>query len=414
MPSNHQRRAKRHEPSRRDATPSRAPHAFTMNATTRNPHKPHRPAFTLVEVLVVVIIIGILSAIAIPATMRAIERARETETKMEITGLADAVEQYHQKYGDFPPDGSSWQVLQRHMRKLFPRMSPVDQRLMFALTHPDGTNFSAVAMDRGEALVFFLGGFSDDVSRPLTGPGGPLEFKDYLGDGDQTALANYQYNGTRDNAFFDFEPERLAFGLNGNRYVSTDEADFGYPLNPSDPRGGQDLLPAYRSTRAKTPIVYFDSRTYGKISVTDYNGYWTNNEFGGVRPYKTAINAQPPDGSSYGSVPAAFNAVKFHNPNTFQIISPGGDGIYGAMVSVDPSNPAAQPVHFVTDSANVFEAGDAVTPDASASSLTGLKFQAGGRPVTGYQDQDWLPTISITSQLDNVTNFSDSTLGAAL
>ncbi len=34
--------------------------------------------------------------------------------------------------------------------------------------------FSAVAMDRGEALVFFLGGFSSDIQHPLTGPEGRL------------------------------------------------------------------------------------------------------------------------------------------------------------------------------------------------------------------------------------------------
>ncbi len=364
-----------------------------------------RPGFTLVEILVVVVIIGILAAFVLPATMRAVQRAREAEARMEVSALADAVEQYQQKYGDYPPDGSDWNVMQRHMRKLGNRLASPDMALLEKMTHtgPDG-EFSSVAMDRAEALVFFLGGFSSDSSHPITGPGGPLSLLDPANQG-STDLSHYQYNATRENVLFEFEPERLTFALRGGRYRSTDEEDMGYA---DAAHGGTDLLPAYRSTRAETPIVYFDSRTYGRVGSGSFNGYLAPGDVGGIRPYKTSIGAQhPPEGSSYGSVTAAFNAVKFHNRDTFQIISPGGDGVFGAMVSVDPGDPAAQPVHFVTES------GNAVTPNADATSLGQLELINGTR-VNGFQDQDWNQAITINGHLDNITNFSSSTMESDL
>ena len=263
-------------------------------------------------------------------------------------------------------------------------------------------------MDRAEALVFFLGGFSEDVARPLTGAAGPLEFKDYQGDGDQTNLANYQYNATRDNALFEFAPDRLTFGLRSGRYVSTDEAELGYA---DVAHGGNDLLPAYRSTRARSPILYFDSRTYGIVSTGTYNGYWAGGEFGGLRPYKTAIGAQPAASGSYASPGEAVNAVEFQNRDTFQIISPGGDGIYGAIASIDPSDLTSPPVHFITDEnedANI-AAGTAVTPNPADIFDLG----SNGPRISRFQESSW-PNIIDNGHLDNITNFSTSTLESDL
>ena len=380
-------------------TTSRPP---AYRPTSRTPaHRPTsaaRPGFTLVEIMVVVVIIGILTALVVPATMRAITRARDTEAKMEVAAIADAVDQYHLKYGDFPPDGSDFQVLVRHMRKITNnRIGQPDLALLQTLTHPDGSNFSPVAMDRAEALVLFLGGFSSDLVHPLTGPGGPLEFKNYSGDDNPLNLANYQYNATRDNAFFEFKPERLTIALQGNRYVSTDEVEMGYnDVN----HGGQDLLPAYRSTRTNSPIVYFDSRTYGEVAPGFYNAYRTPGEFGGLRPYKTSVGAQPPP---YANPQAAFAAVKFHNPQTYQVISPGGDGVYGAVLE----NASAQPIHFVT------ETGSAIIPNTGASSIQELG-QTGLGIINGFQDQQFNAAVTVNGHLDNVTNFSSSTLESDL
>ncbi len=100
---------------------------------------------------------------------------------MEVNTLAQAVERYAMDNGgDYPPDGSSNEILQRHMRKRFPRMTEPDITLLARLTDNNASRpgaFSGVAMDRGEALVFFLGGFSKNLQLPLTGPGGPLDVR---------------------------------------------------------------------------------------------------------------------------------------------------------------------------------------------------------------------------------------------
>lgn len=342
--------------------------------------------FTLVELMIAIVIIGILMAIAIPAVGRAITTARQTAIRMEINALEGAVEQYLAKYGDYPPDGSSEAVLMGHMRKIFPRMSVQDRGLLQQLVqhrtsgHRTSGTFSEVAMDRAEALVFFLGGFSDNPINPLTGEGGPLR----LVGADATIIASYEYNATRDNAFFDFELGRLTISRANDAapLLSTDEVLLG-ANNPA--HGNQDPLPVYLARAGEpSPIVYFDSRTYGQLPNGLYNGYLAGNGavYGGLRPYMT---------SAVGGGTGNPADLQFHKRDTFQIISPGLDGIFGSIVSIDPLDPGAAPVYFIT------ETGQAFGPVATAPS------------INGYQDSDWLG-LGTNGHLDNVTNFSGTTL----
>lgn len=352
-----------------------------------------RSGFTLVEIMVVLIIIGILAGLLIPAINYAVNRGRDVAIRMEVNSLNMAVAQYQLKYGDYPPDGSSWPVLQRHMRKAFPRMTEPDNTLLAALTHtgPSGA-FSPVAMDRAEALVFFLGGFSSDPAHPLTGTNGPLE---YLGSGSPTALTSYGYNATRDNSFFTFDSTRMPLKRTGTRYASADEERFSV----ADPAHGgpDDLLPVYLMDGGELPIVYFDSRTYGDVGGGLYNGYsLAAAGYGGVRPYKTANNADPPAGSSYGTIPAAFAAIPFVNADSFQIIAPGRDNHYGSIV--DHPTQSGLPVHFTV------EMGRAFWPNKDASSLNQLLLGN----IEGFQEMTM--GAKANYQLDNITNFSGTTL----
>ncbi|TWU33755.1 type II secretion system protein [Novipirellula artificiosorum] len=368
--------------------------------------KPH--AFTLVEVLVVIVIIGILAGIGIPAVMMGIRGARQTAVKLEVNTLGQAVDAYLHEHGDYPPDGSDQAVIVRHMRKLFPRMAEPDLTLLDRLTDnsaagaPTGaTVFSPVAMDRAEALVFFLGGFSKDQQHPITGKGGPLELLPGASS-DLTDLSNYQVNATRDNSFFDFKPERLTYGrvTDTSPLLSTDETLFGYV---DALHGGNDLLPAYHADGDEdSPIVYFDSRTYGAIAVSSYNGYLSGlGEVGGVRPYKTELTIKTPaNGTNYATEAEAFAAVPFHNPDTFQVISPGLDGVFGAAVNDPHGHTTPFPVHFVT------ETGRAVAPEYGS----GVSSPDDLYVITskGYQDRDMSSSISVNGHLDNAANFAEA------
>ncbi|MFN5769318.1 MAG: type II secretion system protein, partial [Pirellulaceae bacterium] len=95
-------------------------------ATRRAP----RHAFTLVEILVAIGILVLLAAIATPVALNALKSAQASAVKMEVNGLADAIEQYRSKYGDYPPDGSNWTILERHCRKAFPQILQTELNLL--------------------------------------------------------------------------------------------------------------------------------------------------------------------------------------------------------------------------------------------------------------------------------------------
>ena len=273
-----------------------------------------RAGFTLVELLVVVAIIGLLVGLTIPAVFAALGTFNRAACKFEVNALSDAVEKYRSKYGDYPADGSSWPVMEAHLRKAFPNILISELNLLnpansatYAYIHNDYAGAGRV-MDPAEALVFFLGGFSSDAQRPFTGPGGPFVLNG-------TA---YQYNGSRQNSFYDFPAARLTMSAS---LVSTDETAYDSPITP-------DLMPVFLSYKNKlefgNPYVYFDSRTYQ--TKTFYNFHQTRvlSGEGSARPYLS---------EQVNTLSTATNKPKlYENKQTFQILSPGLDGQYAGMV----------------------------------------------------------------------------------
>ncbi|MEQ1827447.1 MAG: prepilin-type N-terminal cleavage/methylation domain-containing protein [Pirellula sp.] len=281
----------------------------------------NRLGFTLVELLVVIAIIGVLVGLLVPAVLVVRNTITRGAIKMEVQELANAVAKYQTKYGDYPPDGSSWPVMEAHLRKAFPNILISELNLLNpSLSAANGyirNDYNGRVMDPAEALVFFLGGFSSDAQRPFTGPGGPFVLS-------KVVSGQLRYNGSRQNPLYEFPSDRLtlvADPTNPSELSSTDEAAF-------EISGSPDLLPVFicYSNRLETgnPYVYFDSRTYqgGAVAAPIFNFHRTNR-----------IDR---NGTAYVDVarPMLAETGLYENAKSFQLSSPGMDGRYGGSTSM--------------------------------------------------------------------------------
>ena len=394
-------------------------------------------AFTLVELLVVISIIGILMGLAVTAVNIGLKKAHEAAIKTELATIASGVESYKLKYGVYPPDMSSWNVVERHYRRIFPQIASTELLLLHRLgdttidanaagtndalqqaTSIDPATWNPVALDRAEAIVWSLGGFSSDPQFPFTGSGGPLSL---LPSTNVSLPANvgyesrpmfWQYNVTRENGAMDFSNSNLSL-------TSPDSSSaIGYTnrvqSDEDDTVGGLflDLFPVIRVDEESSPYVYFDSRTYTYTPAgTQLNGYAftiDTNEWDVVRPLLSdELNANKPypsaTSATYGTFVNSLDAYMFVNRNTFQVLSPGLDGRYGRVADFDGDDPTNEkPVYFQ------YPSGQMIYADASADDPTDLKFGS----IKRYDLGSRFPLLVDAYEKDNLANFSEGTFGS--
>ena len=73
--------------------------------------KYHKPAFTLIELLIVVAIIAILAALAIPNFLEAQTRSKVSRVMSELRTVATCLEAYAVDSNDYPPNDGVYNVL---------------------------------------------------------------------------------------------------------------------------------------------------------------------------------------------------------------------------------------------------------------------------------------------------------------
>jgi type II secretory pathway pseudopilin PulG len=374
-----------------------------------------------VELLIVMAILGILAGLLAWGVNAARVAILKRAQAFEVQSIASAVEAYRTKYGDYPPDGSSWPVMEAHLRKAFPNILVSELALLnpalstangyirndndLTESHPHLARYistspglrSGRVFDAAEALVFFLGGFSSDPQRPITGPGGPLKLNPVVG--------AYIYNTQRENAFFEFKIGRLT--LDPNTGASNDEAVYseGVP---------NDLMPVYVGNgptyqQLGVPIIYFDSRTYqiGGATVNDSSYYFnfyspglvdTRNVQGSTRncarPF-LSMDLDPNKGN---------NALRYANDKTFQIMNGGYDRIYGCQSVKNVAAPESKPAFLFT-----VPGGNTALLNVPTLTFT----RPGTSSVRFYNPEFWIdtPNAPLNRHMyvdDNTSNVLDS------
>jgi hypothetical protein len=225
--------------------------------------------------------------------------------KMEVDQLDAAMKAFKMEYGAYPPcdlrvgnDTTSNPQLRAFLSRAFPRYTKTNTNLLdddLIAAGVDTTNFNPA-----RALVFWLTGFSPDVTNPFTGGGTRTPLYGF----DKTRVLNATTGAVADGTT-----------LPGNMvYV---------------PQGGQNV-----------PFVYFDYRSYTFGTPTDPQPQkptpWPDSA-----PTMPAwlVSLSPSSPTPYahdivtlGSIqttgPPA-NADNWANADSFQIISAGQDGKYG-------------------------------------------------------------------------------------
>lgn len=73
----------------------------------RSPTIFSRRAFTLIELLVVIAILAILMSMLFPAVSKALDNAKRTQAKNDVTQIAAAILAYQNEYGKLPIQGGA-------------------------------------------------------------------------------------------------------------------------------------------------------------------------------------------------------------------------------------------------------------------------------------------------------------------
>jgi type II secretion system protein G len=241
--------------------------------------------FTLVELLVVLGIIALLMALLTPAVMWAVNAARRARMSTEIAALADAIEKYKTKVGDYPPNFRDYDAFIRHVRTRYPKISPANLNNMIAAAW--GPTYGVASpppagavprIDEGESLVMWLSRTRNDPVYPFG----------------NTSTADFQ-------VYYEFDARKL-----------------------QDVDG--DGIPSCSATYARdTFYIYIDNRSYDNLT-SDFTTA-SNGAFAELDTSSAAAIAA----IQHGQVvrPYATDAGTPMNPTSFQILCAGQDGEWG-------------------------------------------------------------------------------------
>lgn len=321
-----------------------------MTHTLKQESSPHpasrilhpRAAFTLVELLVVITIIGILAALITVAAVGALRTAQKTRIKAEINEIATALDDLKNKTTAYPPNAQTaygtstsgetepWagganitslrlqalNDLRRYMKQAFPRHQENESLLqMIVDCNLSGNAIGGNIPDRlpggmtaGEALVFWLGGFSQDPKYPISGEGGP-SYPATLGKQDPIETRHWVYP---------LDITRLAPRDADNYFDDSAQGGGRYLVYP-DPRDKTKSTMRrinfwqYTPSKSTQPFIYFDTSRH---TPAEYDP-----------PASPAVHVHA--FKKIENLGGANQKASFVNPDKFQVLHCGIDDTWG-------------------------------------------------------------------------------------
>jgi prepilin-type N-terminal cleavage/methylation domain-containing protein len=376
-----------------------------------------RRGFTLVELLVVMIIIAILIAFLLPAINTAVKSSRQAAVSAEISQLAQALAQFKNSYGVFPPsriyinESGDYSVAtmkaafptmslaavtslsQRsvtYLRRVWPRMTlstaPVTATLVYDFDG-NGALSPPKIIQGSECLVFFLGGIPQPTDASTVVGSGIVYSVVGFGKDPVNPMKNAIATSNRSSPLFEFRPGRLV-DLDSNlfpEYLDGLTGNTSRPLVYFSAYEGQGYDPDDNN--------YFDADDSPLYTTGVFGGFSTPNAPTATRVYNASLRpdivASEAPNPYTADVPLPLDASgnidptnhkprEYINKNSYQLFSAGLDNNFGIGGQFDANN-----------------------------TIDSLPFPAGAESQATGQT---LPSSIRQRERDNLTNFKNGTL----
>ena len=327
-----------------------------MNTHQKTQPGRNRFGFTLVELLVGMTVIAILAGLLTVAVGGAFKAANEFTVKNEMTQIEAALEQFNNEFGFYPPSFKEFENISNIGGNNNNNIAAANAVLNFInRIAPNNAESQVIDQDfpgqrridlwwnnvgqfigdnPGSELVFWLSSLSKNRQFPLTftdpTSNPPQVFA--LTAHNQSSLAGaperqifFEFDATR---FLNFDPDNnvLAVPLQptgDSAYLYRDAGINYFPNNPSDP---DDIAGAYVNASFADPL---DGDTIRRPMLIDIVNAFAH--LGGD-------DDNPNDISSAASK-TIFNRI-FPNPDSYQLISFGLDGMPGGPTTCPTEQPA--------------------------------------------------------------------------